>query len=98
MRGPERRGNVPPAGSKTEPAEETVELCTRAVTTAARDLRLDPAALAEELAQGEIGLLITYLRAAAPHVDDLELRGRIDSLLHRLTAWTSLPESPADEG
>jgi hypothetical protein len=63
-------------------------LCVQAVTTAARDLHLDPGALVEELAQGEIGLLIAYLGEAAEHVDEVELRERIEALLHRLTAWT----------
>ena len=63
-------------------------LALDAVLTAARDLHLDPAAFAEELAQGEIGLLVTYLRSAAPYVTDLDLRERIELLLHRLTAWT----------
>ena len=55
---------------------------------AASDLGLNPLLFARELAQGEIGLLISYLRAAAGHVDDLDLRVRIDRLLHRLTDWT----------
>jgi hypothetical protein len=67
-------------------------LARDAVVTAARDLDLDPHAFAEELAQGEIGLLVTYLRAASPHVPDLDLRTRIDLLLHRLTAWTGARE------
>jgi hypothetical protein len=44
---------------------------------------------AEELAQGEIGLLIHYLAEAAGHLDDVELRERIQALLHRLTDWTT---------
>ncbi len=70
------------------PDEELAELALRAVTTAARDLSLHPTLFAEELAQGEIGLLISYLRSAAPYVDDVDLRARIEALLHRLTAWT----------
>lgn len=73
------------AGGNTE---ELWELAERAVETAAGDLGLNPLLLARELAQGEIGLLISYLRAAAGHVDDLDLRVRIDHLLHRLTEWT----------
>lgn len=69
------------------------ELCVQAVTVAARDLSLDPTLFVEELAQGEIGLLISYLRAAAPHVDDPDLRARIDALAHRLTAWTGSGET-----
>jgi hypothetical protein len=69
-------------------ADELRELAERAVRTAAGDLGLDPLLLAGELAQGEIGLLISYLRAAAPRVEDLDLRVRIDALLHRLTEWT----------
>lgn len=71
---------------------DLADLCVRAVTTAAYDLGLDPALFAEELAQGEIGLLIHYLAEAGEHVADLELRGRIDALLHRLTAWTESGE------
>ncbi len=67
---------------------ELAELCTQAVETAASDLGLNPLLLARELAQGEIGLLITYLRAASEHVADLDLRVRIDRLLHRLMDWT----------
>lgn len=63
-------------------------LCVRAVTVAAADLDLDPVLLVEELAQGEIGLLVSYLRAAAEFVADPDLRVRIDALIHRLTAWT----------
>jgi hypothetical protein len=74
------------------PDPELAELCTRAVATAARDLGLDPRAFAEELGQGEIGLLVRYLDDAAPHVDDADLRFRIDALLHRLTAWTGRSE------
>jgi hypothetical protein len=73
------------AGGDTE---ELWELAERAVETAAGDLGLNPLLFARELAQGEVGLLISYLRAAAPHVDDLDLRVRIDRLLHRLTEWT----------
>lgn len=69
-------------------AAEVPELCVRAVTVAAHDLGLDPGLFAEELAQGEIGLLVHYLAEAAPFVDDMELRVKIDGLLHRLTAWT----------
>jgi hypothetical protein len=68
--------------------EELRALSTRAVEIAAADLGLNPLLLARELAQGEIGLLLSYLRAAAEHVGDLDLRVRIDHLLHRLTAWT----------
>ena len=67
---------------------ELAELSERAVEIAANDLGLNPLLLARELAQGEIGLLISYLRAAAEHVTDLDLRVRIDRLLHRLTDWT----------
>jgi hypothetical protein len=73
------------AGGDTD---ELWELAERAVETAAGDLGLNPLLFARELAQGEIGLLISYLRAAAEHVDDLDLRVRIDRLLHRLTDWT----------
>ena len=67
---------------------ELAELCVRAVTVAAHDLGLAPRLFVEELAQGEIGLMIHYLDQAAEHVDDPELRQRIEALLHRLTAWT----------
>jgi hypothetical protein len=62
--------------------------CVQAVTTAAWDLGLDPELFAEELAQGEIGLLIRYLGQAANEVRDPALRTHIAELLHRLTAWT----------
>lgn len=68
--------------------DELGELCVQAVETAALDMGLNPLLFARELAQGEIGLLVSYLRAAAAHVDDLDLRVRIDRLLHRLTDWT----------
>jgi hypothetical protein len=68
------------------------ELCVRAVTTAARDLGLDPALFAEELAQGEIGLLIHYLAQAAEHVPGVELREKAQALIHRLTDWTGSTE------
>jgi hypothetical protein len=71
--------------------ESFQDACVSAITTAAADLGLDPAAFAEELAQGEVGLLVTYLRAASDDVDDLDLRTRIDELLHRLTTWTAVP-------
>lgn len=67
---------------------ELDELARLAVETAAADLGLDPLLLARELAQGEVGLLIRYLRDAAPEVAALERRERIGALLHRLTAWT----------
>lgn len=67
---------------------ELAELAVQAVETAAMDLGLNPLLFARELAQGEIGLLVSYLRAASAHVDDLGLRDRIDRLLHRLTEWT----------
>jgi hypothetical protein len=73
---------------------ELADLCVRAVTTAARDLGLDPVLFAEELAQGEIGLMIHYLAQAGERLDDLELRERIDALLHRLTDWTESTEGP----
>ena len=81
----------PPAEEAALAGGDTDELCElaeRAVETAASDLGLNPLLFARELAQGEIGLLISYLRAAAGHVDDLDLRVRIDRLLHRLTDWT----------
>jgi hypothetical protein len=73
------------AGGDTD---EMCALAESAIETAASDLGLNPLLFARELAQGEIGLLISYLRAAAQHVDDLDLRVRIDRLLHRLTDWT----------
>lgn len=73
------------AGGSTH---ELAELSRQAVETAASDLGLNPLLLARELAQGEIGLMLSYLRAAAEHVTDLDLRVRIDRLLHRLTDWT----------
>ncbi|HET7464057.1 MAG TPA: hypothetical protein VFJ82_22565 [Longimicrobium sp.] len=73
---------------------ELADLCVRAVTVAAWDLGLDPVLFAEELAQGEIGLMIHYLSQASERLDDLELRERIDALLHRLTAWTESTEGP----
>lgn len=67
---------------------ELAELAVQAVETAALDMGLNPLLFARELAQGEIGLLVSYLRAASAHVDDLDLRDRVDRLLHRLTEWT----------
>jgi hypothetical protein len=64
------------------------EVAANAVRLAARQLDLDPEAFLQELAQGEIALLVRYLDEAAPRIDDLELRTRIDGLLHRLTFWT----------
>ena len=64
------------------------EVAASAVRLAAQQLDLDPDAFLQELAQGEISLLVHYLAEAAPHVKDLELRTRIDGLLHRLTFWT----------
>lgn len=69
--------------------ERAAELCVQAVTIAALDLGLDPEAFAVELAQGEIGLLVNYLRRAAPDVKDPELQADIGALLHRLTTWTA---------
>jgi len=68
---------------------ELAGLCVQAVSTAAFDLGLDPLLFAEELAQGEIGLLIHYLAEASAHVEEVELRERIQALLHRLTDWTT---------
>jgi hypothetical protein len=70
-------------------SDELRALCESAVRTAASDLGLDPLLFARELAQGEVGLLVSYLRAAAPEVRDTDLRARIDALLHRLTAGTA---------
>lgn len=75
-------------GAGPEGAPELDELARLAVETAASDLGLHPLLFAGELAQGEVGLLIRYLRAAAADVRDLDLRVRIDALLHRLTDWT----------
>ena len=83
MQGPREEAEL--AGGDTD---ELCELAERAVETAALDLGLNPLLLARELAQGEIGLLISYLRASSAYVDDLHLRDRIDRLLHRLTDWT----------
>ncbi|HEX6038483.1 MAG TPA: hypothetical protein VFZ20_10610 [Longimicrobium sp.] len=82
---------LPPADEAALGGGDTDELCElaeRAIETAAGDLGLNPLLFARELAQGEIGLLVSYLRAAAEHVTDLDLRTRIDALLHRLTEWT----------
>lgn len=73
-------GNVEP--------ESLEELATRAVSVAAHDLGLEPHLFAEELAQGEIALLVRYLAAAREHVHELPLASQVDELLHRLTAWT----------
>jgi hypothetical protein len=78
----------PPPAPAGGAAPEFADLCVQAVTTAARDLNLDPEMFVEELAQGEIGLLIGYLRETVGHVEEVELRTRVDALLHRLTAWT----------
>ncbi|HEU0055589.1 MAG TPA: hypothetical protein VFQ39_20515 [Longimicrobium sp.] len=78
--------SAPDPGSVRD--DELAELCVRAVSVAAHDLGLDPALFAGELAQGEIGLMISYLRAASDQIEDLDLRERIDALLHRLTDWT----------
>jgi len=75
-----------------EAGTELADLCVQAVSTAAFDLGLDPVLFAEELAQGEIGLLIHYLGEAAGHVEEVELRERIQALLHRLTDWTTSSE------
>ena len=75
-----------------EAGTELADLCVQAVSTAAWDLGLDPALFAGELAQGEIGMLIHYLDQAAGHVPDLELRERMQALVHRLTDWTGAEE------
>ena len=84
-----------PVSHQAAAREEMEELCVRAVTVAAADLGLEPRAFAEELAQGEIGLLISYLRRAATQVENLELRTHIDQLLHRLTFWTGRTDERA---
>ena len=89
---PDDSSRVPP---EVAAREELEELCVRAITVAAADLGLNPRAFAEELAQGEIGLLISYLRQAATQVEDLELRTHIDQLLHRLTFWTGRTDAGA---
>jgi len=71
-----------------EAGTELADLCVQAVSTAAWDLGLDPALFAGELAQGEIGMLIHSLARAAEHVPDLEVRERMQALVHRLTDWT----------
>jgi hypothetical protein len=73
-------------------APALADLCVQAVTAAAWDLGLDPALFAEELAQGEIGLMVHYLAESAGRLDDVELREKIEALLHRLTAWTQSAE------
>ena len=90
MSGHPAKGDVStaPPPSAASPDAEVAALAVEAVSTAARDLGLDPLLFAQELAQGEIGLLIHYLDEAAEHVADLDLRLRIEALLHRLTAWT----------
>lgn len=80
---------APPRDPGPGEADGLPELCVRAVAVAAADLGLDPRAFAEELAQGEVALLISYLAEAREHVGDLDLGTRIDALIHRLTAWTS---------
>lgn len=69
-------------------ADDHEELCVRAVEIAAMDLGLDPEAFAVELAQGEIGLLVTYLRTASAEVRNAEQRANMEALVHRLTTWT----------
>ncbi len=82
-----------PAIPRESPDDDLADLCVRAVEVAAHDLGLDPRSFAEELSQGEVALLVGYLGEAALCVDDLDLRTRIDALLHRLTAWTSGEEA-----
>ena len=77
-----------PLADAESAGSELADLCVQAVSTAAWDLGLDPALFAGELAQGEIGLLIHYLAQAAEHVPDLEMRERMQALVHRLTDWT----------
>jgi hypothetical protein len=84
------RAHAPTDAAEAGP--ELADLCVQAVSTAAWDLGLDPALFAGELAQGEIGLLIHYLHQAAAHVPDLELRERMEALVHRLTDWTESAE------
>jgi hypothetical protein len=74
-------------GRSSEP-EPLAELAVQAVTVAAADLGVGPRAFAEELAQGEVALLVRYLAEAREHLHEIELCARIDALLHRLTAWT----------
>ncbi len=84
---PTERPSPPDPGIAIDDAE-LGELASRAVVVAAHDLGLDPRLFVEELAQGEIGLLVRYLAEAREHVHDLDLGLRVDALLHRLTAWT----------
>lgn len=82
-----------PLADAESAGSELADLCVQAVSTAAFDLGLDPVLFAGELAQGEVGLLIHYLDEAVAHVDDVELRERIEALLHRLTDWTTAGET-----
>ena len=76
-------------GEAAEGSDDSFEqLCVRAVEIAALDLGLDAEALAVELANGEIGLLITYLGAAVRTVPGGEQRANMEALVHRLTTWT----------
>lgn len=76
---------------KAADEQELQDLCVRAVRLAALDLGLDPERFARELAQGEIGLLVVYLRDALSDVRSERLRADAAALVHRLTAWTAAP-------
>lgn len=90
---PSRTGRTPDADGGL--AEE----CRRAVTVAARELGVPPAALARRLSGGEIARLIHLLNAAHRHVENAGLRHRIEDLLMAVTDGLmpgATPESELD--
>jgi hypothetical protein len=59
--------------------------CMEAIQTAARELEVEPLALAKRLHQGEIARLAILLNAARQHVTHPGLRHRIEDLLSAVT-------------
>lgn len=68
---------------------------TRAVTSAATELGIEPLALARRLDGAEIARLVHLLNAALVHVDHPGLRHRIEDLLMTVTDGR-MPAEPAE--
>jgi len=72
-------------------------LSTRAVETAARDLGMEPLALARRLNQGDIARLVHLLNACLAHVEHTGLRRRTEELLMSVTDGRMPDQRPESE-
>jgi hypothetical protein len=77
--------------------DQLAQFSVLAIRTAARELQVDPLALARRLNQAEIARLIHLLNACMAHVDHPGLRHRTEDLLMAVTDGRMPDRRPESE-